>query len=187
RLVPDPDRPPPTIGAMKVNVTKTELNEVPRGRQLRLCGAAALAVVVASCSGGARSLINVQIIGDQAYQHVTLNVSATGSPPKTFADASFDQTMAVSIGLYLPSDVRGTVMLVASAMKGGCLVGQGVVNVDGVQPGATYPSTVVLPILRAGVPCIDAGSDDGGSDSAGAGGAPGAGGGPGSGGVTTGS
>src|SRR5581483_7271729 len=63
----------------------------------------------------------------------------------------------------------------------------GVVNVDGVQPGATYPSTVVLPILRAGVPCIDAGSDDGGSDSAGAGGAPGAGGGPGSGGVTTGS
>src|SRR6185295_19019078 len=73
------------------------------GRLQPFSGAAVLALLLASCGGDARSLVQLEVTGDRPYPHVSFFFNDTATTKKTFADVSFDQSIPVSIGVYLPA------------------------------------------------------------------------------------
>src|SRR5581483_2929076 len=131
-----------------------------------LVAAILLAAGLASCGDAPRSLVYLQVTGDQAYQDVTLTVTANRATEKTFDHVSFDQTVPASIGMYLPSSVSGTVMFVGVATGPGCLRGQGTAVLSGLQGGMTFSSPVPLTIRRVDG-CGDGGVGAGGGPSSG--------------------
>jgi hypothetical protein len=105
---------------------------------------------------------------------VTAQDSTAKTTDKTFPDVSFDQTIAASIGFYLPSGVSGTVTFAGTVTGAQCLRGHGTTTASGVVSGASLATPVALHIERI-ADCADGGADTGSSDGAGAGGAAGAG------------
>ena len=95
--------------------------------------AAAIAAIIAAC--GSRSLVAIDVTGKQAFVDVTLIVTANGKVMKEFPHASFDMTNVYRIGVYLPSDMTGTVNLAATADDGTCVRGTGSAQALDVQGG----------------------------------------------------
>jgi hypothetical protein len=120
---------------------------------------AVIAMSLAASCGGSKSLVEVTVYGDRPYAAVTLQISGASSQ-WSFPAESFDTTQPLSIGLYLPSAVSGTVHLVAEADQAGCALGRGSVDVPNVRSGETI-GPVTLRIEQVAVSCAPA---DGGAD-----------------------
>jgi hypothetical protein len=142
-----------------------------------LVAAAVVLLPVACSSTASRSLLQIDVTGDQPFVMVALQITA-GDTTVSFSVASFDANIPFSAGVYLPPGVLGPVHLTAVAEQAGCVIGRGSTDVPTIMPGATN-GPVALRVSR--IPCApiaDAGASDGpAADAAqGAGGAPGSGG-----------
>jgi hypothetical protein len=134
-----------------------------------------LAASALSCSH--RSLVLIDVTGSEPFTGVRLTVTAGNTVTQTWSDASFDQTNAYKIGIYLPSDMSGTVGLVGRADDGTCVLGNGTASAMNVHEGDATPVPVRLVLAHATVctPVPDGGGTGmGGSGGGGAGGGGGA-------------
>ena len=147
-----------------------------------------LAASALSCSH--RSLVLIDVTGSELFSGVTVTVTAGNSVTQRWTGASFDQTNAFKIGIYLPSDMSGTVGLVGMADDGHCVLGNGTADAMNVHEGDATPVPVRLVLTRATgcTPVPDGGGTGMGGSSGGGGGggggATGAGGGGGASGAT---
>jgi hypothetical protein len=132
----------------------------------------------AAACGQHQSAVNVDVTGDQLYDHVRLQLKVDAMTPKTFSNASFAPGTPFKATLYVPGDGSRTVQITAQADDGRCVTGRG-----GPVTGTLDTGTASL-VVRAVVPCeplvpdggAPDGSDDGGSTGTGGATAPGTGG-----------
>ncbi|HVV17569.1 MAG TPA: hypothetical protein VHH90_10225 [Polyangia bacterium] len=167
------------------------------------------AFVIVSCSERSLVVMDVKSAnGSIAFADVDLLVRAGVQQQTRFDNVSFDSAKAFRAGVYLSSDVSGTITLNAEVddpVKN-CKVGMGSVTASNVSPGNIVQGlTLIIQPLQPCVPIADGGTTgDGGSGGArasggtqgaggssftgghGGGGGPGQGGMPGSGGAATG-
>ncbi|HEX2659327.1 MAG TPA: hypothetical protein VHU40_13680, partial [Polyangia bacterium] len=139
-------------------------------------------LAVGSCDDD-RGVISVDVLANQTtFTDVTLRITLNNSNERTFGHVAFDATKAFKAGVYIPDGVSGTVHLTGNVDDGKCLLGTGMVDVQGVMPGASAgPVTLTITRTPAGT-CLPIHVDGGSGDATGSGGA-----GTGSGGTTTGS
>src|SRR5215471_4068559 len=95
----------------------------------------ALVVIAGMLACGERSLVAIDVSGDQKFTDVRLTIMADGSVMKEFPHATFDQTNVYRIGVYMPADVSGVVSLEGTADDGTCVKGRGTAQATGVQGG----------------------------------------------------
>jgi len=135
---------------------------------------AVLAVAVAACASK-RSLVLLDVTGDQDYGTVTLTIVANGKVPKAFTGVHIAVTPAFQTGVYLPDDIAGDVSIAGTIDDGTCVRGRGHATVPGVKPGATSAAT---PLVIMGTPCEPIPGTGGSGGGGNGGGGPGTDGGP---------
>jgi len=138
----------------------------------------ALVTVAASCGGGSRTLILVDIVGDHDYQDKNVTMTVTGGTSKTFHHATFTPQTSFQAGVYVPEGVTGAVDIAARIDDGSCVIATGATSTVITKAGETVLSPTLLVIATS--TCVPV-PGTGGSPSAGAGGMTGAGGGGGQG------
>src|SRR5215468_11268726 len=113
-----------------------------RWQQIGLAGAAAMAIVPAlSC--GQRSLVLLDVKASTAFQDpavllsVQLSVTANHDLTTRFPRVRLQTGSPYRIGMYLPSDMTGTVTFDGKIDDGNCIIGTGTAVADGVQSGDT--------------------------------------------------
>ncbi|HVY38654.1 MAG TPA: hypothetical protein VHM31_11985, partial [Polyangia bacterium] len=138
-----------------------------RFTSLCVLGAVA-AFVIVSCSE--RSLVVMDVKssdGSVAFAGVTLLVRAGREQQTRFDGVHFDSSKAYRAGVYLSSDVSGTITLTAEVDDPvqNCKVGTGSVTASNVSPGNTVQGlTLIIHPLQPCVPIADGGMPgDGGS------------------------
>src|SRR5580692_9979870 len=147
--------------------------------QALLLAAAILSVPILSCSQRSLVLVTVEAPPNVTYpSSVSLVLKAddlaNATETTTFDKVLFTNTV-FKAGLYLPSDMSGTVMLSAVVVQDNCQVATGSVNAVGVSAGNTVSATLMLSAITC-VPVVDGGAGSGGSGGSGTGGAMGTGG-----------
>src|SRR4051795_3429172 len=132
--------------------------------------AAAVVVPVLSC--GQRSLVLLDVRASTAFQdpavllNVRLSVTANDDVSTRYPRIHLQRTPAYQIGMYLPSDMTGTVTFHATVDNGDCIIGTGTVVATGVQAGETSkPMDLTIEPTNECTPIGDGGP--GGSGSAG--------------------
>jgi hypothetical protein len=151
---------------------------------------AAVAVIVPALSCGQRSLVLLDVKASTAFTDpgvllgVQLTVTANKDLTTRFHKIRLQSDMPFQIGVYLPSDMTGTVNFDATIDNGSCTIGAGMAVENGVQSGdTTQPIPLIIsPTTPPCIPIGDGGVD--GSGSAGTSGSAGAGGMAGAGGVS---
>jgi hypothetical protein len=129
----------------------------------------------ASSCDDPRALVLVDVSASVEFTDVRLTVHANQSTTVSFDHVHLDASTVYPIGLYLPSDVAGTVDLEAEVVEGDCVSGTGHATATGVASGKTTAKvSLVIDPTRDG--CVAPGGGSGGSAGsagpAGAGGAP---------------
>ena len=104
-------------------------------------GAAALTALL-SC-GGQRALVLLDVTADSELDDVLLTVSA-GQSTASYAHVHLNEHVAYQIGMYLPSDVSGTVELHAEADDGVCVRGTGTATATGLGAGNTSAAVPLM-------------------------------------------
>ncbi len=150
-------------------------------RSLQLASLSLLAAALALGSCSARSLVPMDVTGSVEFTDVRLVITANAAATTTFAHVHLVTATAYRIGVYLPSDLSGTVDFDAEVDDGVCIRGKGSTKVTGVEGGHT--SSVAQLVINPTRDCVPP-SDGGTSGQAGAGGMTGAAGGSGIGGMT---
>ncbi len=144
------------------------------------------AVVGAGCKKEQDSLVVVSVKADDMASNVTVLTIAAEGTSQTFSVAPNGlSSTATLFGLYVPSDVTGTVKVSAIASRGTCdgYTGQGTTNV--AQAGTTSSPAAMIQLKPADLCTGDGGvgGQPGAAGTSGAAGASATGGAPGSGGV----
>jgi fibro-slime domain-containing protein len=138
---------------------------------------AVLALVVAACASQ-RSLVLLDVTGDQDYGTVTLTIVANDKVSKAFTGVHLAATPAFQAAIYLPGDIAGDVSIAGTVDDGTCVRGRGHVTVPGVKAGSTSVATslVIVTVGTLCEPIPGTGGSRGGAGGSGNGGGPGAGG-----------
>src|SRR5262245_3618817 len=162
-------------------------------KRLQKIGLAAAAVIVPALSCGQRSLVLLDVKASTLFQDpaallsVQLQVTANHDLTTHFPRVRLQTSAPYRIGMYLPSDMTGTVTFDGQVIDadGKCIIGIGSTVADGVQSGeTTAPIDLIINPTSGCIPIGDGGpSGSGGiggaggmTGSAGAGGMTGAGG-----------
>ena len=129
---------------------------------------AVAAFVIVSCSERSLVVMDVKSAnGSIAFTDVTLLVRAGLQQQTRFDKIHFDSAKAYRAGVYLPSDVSGTVTLTAEVddPAQNCKVGIGSLAAGNVSPGNTVQGLMlIIQPLQPCVPIADGGTTgDGGS------------------------
>jgi len=130
----------------------------------------------AACSSSSRSLVLLDVTGDQDYGTVTLTIVANGDVSKSFSGAHVTLAPAFQAAIYLPGDVAGDVSIAATVDDGTCVRGRGHATVPGVKAGTTSAATAVIITGSLCDPIPGTGGARTGGGGSGTGGGPGAGG-----------
>jgi hypothetical protein len=115
-----------------------------------------------------RTLIRIDVRGDQEFTGVTLKVIATHPDPRVrpdetdFQAVSFGMTRVYKAGVFLPSGMTGTLTITGKVLVGSCEKAMGVVQAPNVKDGEATP-VVVLMVRITQASCIPVG-DGGGSE-----------------------
>jgi len=124
-------------------------------------------------SDSGRGLLQVDVLGDQTFDHVTLRISTDDSVQRVFPDATFDSAVAYRVGIYVsPPGDGGVVRLTATVDNGSCVLGRGAIDVQGVMSGQTQ---IPVTLRVAHTPTCEPLPDGGATGAGGAGGARGTG------------
>src|SRR5437868_6054030 len=93
---------------------------------VRQAGALLLVVVlaVAACASQ-RSLVLLDVTGDQDFGTVTLTIVANGKVSKAFTGAHVAVSPPFQAAVYLPGDVAGDVSIAGAVDDGTCVRGRG--------------------------------------------------------------
>jgi hypothetical protein len=142
-----------------------------RWRKALLIAAAAV-VPVLSC--GQRSLVLIDVRASTAFTDPTvllevhLAVTANRDVSTRFSPVRLRTDRAYAIGIYLPSDMSGSVMFEAKIDDGQCVIGAGSATATGVQSGETSGP---IEIVIEPAPCtpVDGGAGGAGGTTGGAG------------------
>jgi hypothetical protein len=152
-----------------------------RWQRLALVGAAAI-VPALSCGQRSLVLIDVKASGTFPNPNLLLNaglqVTANRQVTTHFSQVHLQTGVAYQIGMYLPSDMNGTVTFVADVDNGDCVFGTGMATATGVQSGETtqaiqlvvMPTVDCTPIHDGGAGSTGTGGVGGSSGTTGAGG-----------------
>jgi hypothetical protein len=125
----------------------------------------AAAVIVPALSCGQRSLVLLDVKASTAFQDpnvladVGISVTANRDVTTRFSHAHLLAGGTYQIGMYLPSDMTGTVTFVAEVDNGECVFATGMATATGVQAGETTKSIdlVVMPTAQC-TPIHDGGA-----------------------------
>src|SRR5437764_1656047 len=139
---------------------------------------AAAAVIVPALSCGQRSLVLIDVKASTAFTNpslllsVQLTLIANRDVTTRFPQIRLGTDTPYRIGMYLPSDMTGTVTFDASIDNGSCTIGTGTVVANDVQSGeTTAPLQLVIdPVAGGCIPIGDGGPDGSGSGGKGGGG-----------------
>ncbi len=125
-----------------------------RSWQKILLAGAGLIVPILSCSQRSLVLIDVHAPQGVAYSNVTVIITPNREQPTTFDKVTFDASGVFKAGVYLPSDMTGTVALHGDVNdESNCMVGSGDVSTTVASQGETT-MVVALPIVASSAPCI---------------------------------
>src|SRR5262245_58165617 len=122
---------------------------VKRWQRMALVVAAVGALPLLSSSCGQRSLVLLDVRASTAFtnpavlQDVRLTVVANHQVTTRYPRIRLSTTSSYEIGMYLPSDMTGTVSFEATIDDGNCIIGAGTATANGVQSGET---TAAIPI-----------------------------------------
>ena len=135
-------------------------------RFTNLCVLGAVAAfVIVSC--GERSLVVMDVKstnGSIAFTNVNLLVRAGVQQQTRFVKVTFDSAKAFRAGVYLSSDISGTVTFNAEVDDPvqNCKVGTGSLHVSNVSPGNTVQGlTLIIQPLEPCIPIADGGTTTG--------------------------
>jgi hypothetical protein len=125
----------------------------------------AAAVIVPALSCGQRSLVLIDLKASTAFQDpnvladVGISVTANRDVTTRFSHAHLLAGGTYQIGMYLPSDMTGTVTFVAEVDNGDCVFATGMATATGVQAGETTKAIdlVVMPTAEC-TPIHDGGA-----------------------------
>jgi len=143
--------------------------------QMKTYALAALLALPAAAGCYNRTLVKIDVTGDTAFDHVTLELVATQSAPGMQSDgadfdgASFSPSHVYKAGLYLPDGMTGPVLVTGKAIRSDhCEAGSGTVLFDDVKSGeATSTHALVIMAHASCIPLPDGGTGDGKPDSSG--------------------
>jgi hypothetical protein len=151
-------------------------------QKILLAGAGVVILPMLSCSQRSLVLVDVHAPASVAYTNVTVVIGANQEPNTTFEKVTFDASGVFHAGVYVPSDMTGTIALHAEVDQSNCVLGSGDASTKVTSEGETT-TAVPLPITSSTTPCVaGTGGTAGSSGTGGAGGMVGAGGSVGSGG-----
>ncbi|HXU01191.1 MAG TPA: hypothetical protein VN903_09375, partial [Polyangia bacterium] len=143
-------------------------------------GLVAAAVIVPALSCGQRSLVLIDVRASSDFTNPTvllgvgMSLTANDDVTTRFSNVRLRTDGAFQIGMYLPSDMNGTVTFKASVDNGHCTLGMGTTSVTGVQSGeTTKPIDLIIIPTPECTPITDGGA--GMTGTAGTGGVTGAG------------
>jgi hypothetical protein len=140
-----------------------------------------------SCGGASRSLLQVNVSGDQLYTDVTLRLSVDAAAGQSYhgsyTGVSLDTTVPFQAGVYVAAG-GGTLRVSAVVDDGRCIVGRAAeIEVPAAQGSVIGPATLLVQHAMGCDPIPDGGATGTGGAGAGGGGSPdGSGGAPGAGG-----
>ena len=122
-------------------------------------------VPILSCSQRSLVLVTVDAPPGVTYQSavslvMTANDTGTGTETTTFDKVAFSGGV-YKAGIYLPSDMSGTVTISAEVIQDGCQVATGSVSAPGIAAGNTVSATLMLSAIAC-VP-VDGGAGSGGT------------------------
>ncbi len=138
--------------------------------------AAAVAVVpILSCGRRSLVLMDVKVSGTTTFSDATLVIDANDDQKTTFDGVVLNQA-GFRAGVYLPSDMTGTVTFKAEVDEGNCIVGTGTVTADVSAGGTTGPIDLIIDPMVPCTPLTDGGGAGGGGGMTGSAGAVGSGG-----------
>jgi hypothetical protein len=133
---------------------------VKRWRALAL----AAAIIVPALSCGQRSLVLLDVKASNTFTDPTvlldvgLVITANRNVTTRFSPVRLQTARPYQIGMYLPSDMSGTVSFEAQVDNGDCILGTGTAVATDVQSGET--SSVIELVINKTSECIPIG--DGG-------------------------
>jgi hypothetical protein len=147
-----------------------------------IISASAVAAVIAglavpACSS--KSLVELDVTsGDVAYTNVTLRLTASSggaTVKKDLPSVNIALAPALPVGIYLPSDLSGSVLVVAEVIQGSCAIATGQATVPDVSAGKTAGPKSLVVFAESCVPVQvgmggATGSGSGGATGTGAGG-----------------
>src|SRR4051812_26925458 len=133
-------------------------------------GLLAAAVIVPALSCGQRSLVLIDVKASTAFTDpsvladVGIAVTANRDVTTRFSHAHLLAGGTYQIGMYLPSDMTGTVTFVAEVDNGDCVFATGMATATGVQSGETTKAIdlVVMPTSEC-TPIHDGGAGSSGA------------------------
>ena len=105
--------------------------------------ALAAAIIVPALSCGQRSLVLIDVKASNTFTDPTvlldvrLVVTANRNVTTRFSPVRLQTERPYQIGMYLPSDMSGTVSFEATVDNGDCILGTGTAVATGVQSGET--------------------------------------------------
>ena len=132
--------------------------------------------VLGASSCARRSLVNIDVWGDQSYDAVTLRIGPAAVAPKIYPGVSLGTVTPLEVGLFV--DETGSVRIDGDVLRGDCVVAHGEAVVANLKAGdSTSPldmhvigeTAICVPDGGAGdVPSGSGGAGAGGGGSAGA-------------------